>query len=68
LHEANELLAYWNEHPPAHLLLAAMIRARPSHRGKSTAQNDLASAVAALGGNVGAPSRDLKALLELQKH
>lgn len=67
LHEVNELLAYWNEHPPAHLLLAAMTRARPSRESKG-AENDLASAVAGLGGRVAsAPSREIKALLESQK-
>jgi len=64
LHDANELLAYWSEHPPAHLLLAALIQARPSRASKPVTENDLASAVAALGGSVRyTTSRELKNLL-----
>ena len=69
LHDANELLAYWSEHPPAHLLLAALIQAHPSRASKRSADNDLASAVAALGGKVSStPARELKMLLQLQKN
>lgn len=68
LHDANELLAYWSEHPPAHLLLAALIRTPPSRGGNRAAEDDLPTAVAALGGSVGlAPSAEIKALLELQR-
>jgi hypothetical protein len=49
--EANELLEYWSEHPPAHVLLAAMIRARPLRKKSSP---DLLSAVARAGGSVSA--------------
>jgi len=50
LREANELLEYWSEHPPAHVLLAAVMRARPLR--KKTTSADLLSAVAGVGGRV----------------
>lgn len=59
LREANELLEYWSEHPPAHVLLAGMTRARPLKK------KDLASTVAALGGAVSStPSAQIRNLLE----
>ena len=59
LREANELLEYWSEHPPAHVLLAAMMRARPVRK------KDLAGTVAALGGSVSsAPSDQMRNLLK----
>lgn len=59
LREANELLEYWSEHPPAHVLLAAMLRARPLRK------KDLANTVAALGGSVSSvPSVQMQNLLK----
>ncbi|MBV9075643.1 MAG: hypothetical protein JOZ10_18625 [Acidobacteria bacterium] len=49
LGQANELLEYWSEHPPTHVLLAAMMRARPLRKAES---RDLAGAVAGVGGRV----------------
>jgi hypothetical protein len=48
LREANDLLDYWSTHPPAHLLLRALLQAKPLRK----AGEDLASAVAAAGGGV----------------
>jgi hypothetical protein len=62
LQEANELLEYWSEHPPAHVLLAAMISARPLRKKSS---RDLLSAVAGAGGRVsGAPHAEIRRLLD----
>jgi hypothetical protein len=47
--DANELLEYWSEHPPAHVLLAAMMRARPLRKKSAS---DLLTAVAGAGGKV----------------
>ena len=59
LREANELLEYWSEHPPAHVLLAAMMRARPLRK------KDLASVVTGLGGTVSStPSASMSRLLK----
>ena len=59
LREANEMLEYWSEHPPAHVLLAAMMRSRPLRK------KDLASAVAGVGGRVSlSPSPHLQNLLK----
>src|SRR5262249_45123402 len=59
LREANELLEYWSEHPPTHVLLAATMRVRPLRK------KDLASAVAGLGGTVASqPSLQMKKLLK----
>jgi len=61
LRQANELLEYWSRHPPAHVVLAAMMKARPLRK---SSQSDLASAVANVGGRVsGEPSSEMKNLL-----
>jgi hypothetical protein len=63
LRQANELLEYWSEHPPAHVLLAGMIRARPLR--KKRASSDLLSAVESAGGRVSAQvSGQMKHLLK----
>jgi hypothetical protein len=60
LREANDLLAYWSEHPPAHVLLGALVQARPLRKTR-----DLASAVAGVGGRVSAkPSAAISTLLK----
>jgi|GEM_PF-1640863 hypothetical protein len=51
LREANELLEYWSEHPPAHVLLAAMMRPRPLRKQRESS-NDLPSVVDRAGGAV----------------
>jgi hypothetical protein len=48
------LLEYWSEHPPTHVLLAAMMRARPLR--KKNSPGDLLSAVAGVGGRVSSTS------------
>lgn len=59
LQEANELLEYWNEHPPAYVLLAAMMRPRTLRK------KDLASVVAGVGGSVSSsPSAHMQELLK----
>lgn len=47
--QANELLQYWSEHPPTHVLLAAMMRAKPLRKKTSL---DLTAAVMGVGGAV----------------
>lgn len=62
LREANELLEYWSEHPPTHVLLAAMVQARPLRKRK---HGDLLSAVAGAGGSVSsAPSRVMQQVMK----
>lgn len=52
-------MEYWSEHPPAHVLLASMMRPRPLRK------KDLASTVVALGGSVSsAPSDQMLNLLK----
>ena len=59
LREANELMKYWSEHPPMHVLLAATMRARPLRK------KDLANTVASLGGSVSSsPSLQMQTLLK----
>ena len=72
LREVNELLEYWSEHPPAHVLLAAMMRARPLRKGHyssgGTARNHLANAVAGVGGKISSvTSREMATLLSSSK-
>jgi hypothetical protein len=65
LRQANELLEYWNEHPPAHVLLAAMMRARPLRKKRTS--SDLLSAVAGAGGRVSTQaSGSIKDLLKFE--
>lgn len=50
LFELNELLEYWSEHPPAHVLLGAVMQARGLRKRRSS--SDLLGAVAAAGGKI----------------
>jgi len=64
LQEANELLEYWSEHPPAHILLAAMMKTRPLRKMPGLTC-DLSSAVTMAGGNVSsAPTRAICDILK----
>ena len=63
LRQANELLEYWSEHPPQHVLLAAMMRARPLRKNRGS--GDLLTAVASAGGPVSSsPPEPIKNLLQ----
>jgi hypothetical protein len=60
---ANELLEYWSDHPPVHVLLAGMMRSRPLRKSRSS--QDLITAIATVGGSVSTrPSVQMKSLLK----
>ena len=62
LFDLNELLGYWSEHPPAHVLLGAVMQARGVRRRQSS--SDLLGAVAAAGGKITSkPSRSMASML-----
>lgn len=59
--QANELLEYWSEHPPVHVLLTAMMRAKPLRKKTSL---DLTAAVMGVGGAVSStPNEETRKLI-----